>query len=249
VDWKGQNGENGTEQAQSAPNVVPFPRDWLGPREELVPFGPAASGDAGRAPPSASDFWSEDSAAVQEPELVSPSHNGRVAAPRRMFPPRGMVVAALAGVVALTALLTTALVRHARSAQPGIAHSAAAGPLTLFAGFNSTVVAGADLAGRIAARRWPQPRPVAHRTAATPRSTSRGTLAQAAQAAASSSPAPTPTPRTSTQVAQVVPQQISPAPQVSHAVAASGTHSTTGARTPPAFGASGALGPGHSPNG
>ncbi len=50
-------------------NVVRFPREWVGPLEELVPLGPgagggpddgSASGDVVRA-----DFWGEDSADVQ----------------------------------------------------------------------------------------------------------------------------------------------------------------------------------------
>jgi hypothetical protein len=49
-------------------NVVRLPRDWLGPREELVPVGPAAGpvapwGDDA-LPPTAEAFWSEDSAAL-----------------------------------------------------------------------------------------------------------------------------------------------------------------------------------------
>ncbi|MFL5829064.1 MAG: hypothetical protein ACJ76X_04035 [Solirubrobacteraceae bacterium] len=79
-----------TEEGTTTSNVVRLPRDWLGPREELVPFGPAAerksappfdplSVDDERAPappfgsssvddqpapapPSASDFWGEHSA-------------------------------------------------------------------------------------------------------------------------------------------------------------------------------------------
>lgn len=50
--------------------MVRLPRDWLGPREELVPIGrpasigaPAPSGDDG-LPPTAEAFWSEDSAAL-----------------------------------------------------------------------------------------------------------------------------------------------------------------------------------------
>jgi hypothetical protein len=42
-------------------NVVRFPRDWFGPRDELVPFGPSARADAEtsetEAPWSADDFW------------------------------------------------------------------------------------------------------------------------------------------------------------------------------------------------
>jgi hypothetical protein len=45
-------------------NVVHLPaRDWLGPREELVPVGPSRQSDS---PPRADDFWSEDSAALQD---------------------------------------------------------------------------------------------------------------------------------------------------------------------------------------
>ena len=54
-----QTEEGGTEVSLES-NVVPLPRDWLGPREELVPFGALAS------PPSASDFWGEHSAEVQD---------------------------------------------------------------------------------------------------------------------------------------------------------------------------------------
>jgi len=52
-------------------NVVRFPRDWLGPREELIPFGPSAEGpsndtrSAGR-PPTADDFWGESSSSIQD---------------------------------------------------------------------------------------------------------------------------------------------------------------------------------------
>jgi hypothetical protein len=52
---------------------VRLPRDWLGPRDELVPFGPRAESEApdppatetgSDAPPSADDFWGERSAAI-----------------------------------------------------------------------------------------------------------------------------------------------------------------------------------------
>jgi hypothetical protein len=54
---------------------VRLPRDWLGPREDLVPFGlrasapePALSASASspEAPPSAEDFWGERSAAIHD---------------------------------------------------------------------------------------------------------------------------------------------------------------------------------------
>ena len=48
-----------------------FPRDWIGPREQLVPFGPTAGPPRQPTaplglPPSADDFWGEGSAAVQD---------------------------------------------------------------------------------------------------------------------------------------------------------------------------------------
>jgi hypothetical protein len=54
-------------------NVVRFPRDWIGPTEDLIPFGPAAdrhaaatasSSTAAPELPSASDFWGEHAAAM-----------------------------------------------------------------------------------------------------------------------------------------------------------------------------------------
>jgi hypothetical protein len=51
--------------------VVRLPRDWLGPREELVPVGPAALRGLAAPfddglPPTAEAFWSEDSAALHD---------------------------------------------------------------------------------------------------------------------------------------------------------------------------------------
>lgn len=64
-------------------NVIRLPRDWLGPRDELVPFGPSAgpeqsklenevagrpSADEGRPalPVSPADFWGEHAAALHD---------------------------------------------------------------------------------------------------------------------------------------------------------------------------------------
>jgi uncharacterized membrane protein YgcG len=59
-------------------NVIRFPRDWIGPLEELVPIGvrarrePAERQEAGAgdeqyaAPPAADDFWSEGASAVHD---------------------------------------------------------------------------------------------------------------------------------------------------------------------------------------
>jgi hypothetical protein len=75
---------------------VRLPRDWVGPREELVPFGPAARARANRStdpasvellPPAAHDFWGEDSAALhdamQAPPVDSPAPQPAVGRPER----------------------------------------------------------------------------------------------------------------------------------------------------------------------
>lgn len=67
VDLDGQDSANGTGVDRQVSNVVQFPRDWIGPSEELVPFGPRADRIAVEDPPdlpSASDFWGEHAAAM-----------------------------------------------------------------------------------------------------------------------------------------------------------------------------------------
>jgi hypothetical protein len=84
-----------TEQADGAggDNVIRFPRDWFGSKDDLVPFGPAADrraaeasatpADAPAAPPTdtdedlasaltANDFWGEASGALHQPVDVAP---------------------------------------------------------------------------------------------------------------------------------------------------------------------------------
>ena len=80
---------DGDERAEAPDKVVRLPRDWLGPREDLVPFGPRAS--TPEAPPSAADFWGERSAAIHD-ALEAPAEDSSdvpadggadVVAPRR----------------------------------------------------------------------------------------------------------------------------------------------------------------------
>jgi hypothetical protein len=112
-----RQGEGGDQAAQPASKVVRLPRDWLGPREKLVPFGrpattreadlvPAQSTSASalipEPPPSAADFWGERSAAihdvVQAPEAdaTATRPTRRVAAParRRAAAAAGLAIAA-----------------------------------------------------------------------------------------------------------------------------------------------------------
>jgi hypothetical protein len=76
VESDGPKTEGGGREARTQGNVVPFPRDWLGPREELVPFGKRAYPESDRrpedpepterplAPPPADAFWGEGSAEI-----------------------------------------------------------------------------------------------------------------------------------------------------------------------------------------
>jgi hypothetical protein len=63
-------------------NVVPFPRDWIGPLDELVPIGPSAERDAEDAALgeelAADSFWSESSASLHQ-VIEAPAREERVA--------------------------------------------------------------------------------------------------------------------------------------------------------------------------
>lgn len=61
-------------------NVVRLPRDWLGPREELIPVGTSERGPTDEGAPSSADaFWGESSASIQDalPALPDAAHMPR----------------------------------------------------------------------------------------------------------------------------------------------------------------------------
>ncbi len=57
----------GGKEPRSDSNVVRLPRDWLGPREELVPIGRTAEPEE---PLAAADFWSGGESAMHAPIVV-----------------------------------------------------------------------------------------------------------------------------------------------------------------------------------
>lgn len=61
---EGPHTEDGRGDDRRSDNVVRFPRDWIGPEEELVPVGPPPRGED-ELPASAADFWGEESGALQ----------------------------------------------------------------------------------------------------------------------------------------------------------------------------------------
>ncbi len=104
----------GEEHVDATTNVVQFPRDWFGPREELVPLGEPP------APVRADDFWGEGSAsihdAMQAPEGDCPAVGVARAPASRLpalalpgflsiRPPRRLIVGGLGAVCVLAVAL------------------------------------------------------------------------------------------------------------------------------------------------
>jgi hypothetical protein len=125
VETDGRHAKPGGKEMEPEDNVVRLPRDWLGPREELIPFGPSAEAeDDGLAtPPSTHDFWGEPGRGLWEPDS-----DGAVPRSRRALRgPRGSEILSrsLAGVS-----------EHRRAA--GIASLIAAGVLALVLALGSS---------------------------------------------------------------------------------------------------------------
>ena len=101
--------------------MLRFPGDWVGPLEDLVPFGPSADRESGSAMP---DFWGEDSAvlqdAVEAPEQPRPPHRQRLRV-RRWLLPAGAALAAVLYAVAAFLGGTTPTAPHPRAVPFAIA--------------------------------------------------------------------------------------------------------------------------------
>jgi hypothetical protein len=126
---EGRQTEGGERDARARENVVRLPLDWLGPREELVPFGPRAAAQTTGGgtvpsdespprhdfPPSAEDFWGERSAAIHhalqapadEPAPVGVAGTRRPRRTRRRLDRR--LAAAAAGSLAVAAVVVFAV--------------------------------------------------------------------------------------------------------------------------------------------
>lgn len=98
METEGRKNEQGGLEPGTNNNVVPFPRDWLGPREELIPFGRGAEQSA--VAPGAEAFWGGECDPL-EPVVASPAPATAIAG--RRFQPVGSRLAAGAAIVALLA--------------------------------------------------------------------------------------------------------------------------------------------------
>ena len=249
---KGPDNHNGKDEADAEATILRFPRDWFGPTEELVPFGPRADGvavveddeqsvalDEGLPPSSASAFWSEDSARIHD-AVEGPAVESAVSAeapvadgPRRRRLSAGQaVLVACCGVIGLGLVGRLMFQDGPQQALPPTSPRAAVHVRVW------TAVSHPPVVRRPASMRKPShavdPKPA---------------VSQSAQATSSGSTGST----------DSVPVQAASAPSSSSSAAQSGSGgdgaggggasaASAGGSSQQAFGANGALGPGSSPN-
>jgi hypothetical protein len=252
----GPHTDGAEETSQSTSKVVRLPRDWLGPHEELVPFGnraaPAERGgsELSSSPPSAEDFWGERSAAIHDVVQASSDKGFAESASRTTSSHsfgrahRRLATAAILSVAAATATVIAVL-----TAGPG-RHVAGDARLNMAAILTSGVTRILDIGPpRIisatgASRPHLRPvRRVPHR-APLARHTSQATRHQTNPPPPAPSYAARATPATTSPTYHSRPSASSPHTSPSHADAPA----SSGATVSPT-GESGALGPVQSPNG
>lgn len=239
--------------AEQGGKVVPLPRDWLGPREDLVPFGPSAGAgppeeDGGeppepaltevKRPVSPEDFWGEHSAALQgavdeRDALATAAGRPRLSIDRLRRP---MVVGAIAAAVALVVV----------------------GYLNVFEGSPSSPIASRLSPGLHGSTSpWMLPRhpspvhpvePPTHSQRRSHHASRNGAVPVKYTGPATVSSGVVSTTSTESSPASVGPSVPASSPTVPTSPSPPTTSSPTRS-TNPAFGARGALGPGHSPSG
>ena len=260
-------------------NVVRLPRDWLGPRDELVPFGPSADRDEGEQrqeevgsapadPVSPDDFWGERSAALQgaldEPDgtTVESAHAARV---RERL--RGPAIAALgATAVALVVLACLSLFGQSPSrgrpaARARVGTGQGRGLFGAWPALTPPTMHGSHIASRSNnARRGPRRQQGGHSSGAVPVSYSAQPASQlganaggrtaAAGARGGISSATKSSPSNAAPSPPSTPTFSHTTPSSPATSSSSGSHHQAAqTRKAPAFGPNGALGPGHSRDG
>jgi hypothetical protein len=198
VETKGPTTEHGGEEPGTNNNVVPFPRDWLGPREELIPFGSSAGYgvEQSAAAPGAEAFWGGDSGPLHV-VLPEPVTAGGAAGARLRTRAGRLAVAGLAAAV-LAAAVFGRFAGLPAGSSPSVGSGVAAAGFFDLALLRGAVGAPAIESSKPAVHRSPavHARPTAHvrhRRAADSRTSGRGSTA-----AASSATTPAATPATST---------------------------------------------------
>lgn len=97
----------GQEHTVEGGVILRFPGDWVGPLEELVPFGPSARKESPSQPAASEqpDFWGESSSALQGvlEEPASAPTSARASGPLRGRHRRTVAVSVLIAAATLTA--------------------------------------------------------------------------------------------------------------------------------------------------
>ena len=244
-------------------NVVRLPRDWLGPREDLIPFGSASEpGPSVGLAPTADDFWGESSAAVQD-AVQAPAVD---AERRRTLPTIGRRTALLVGlagvaaIVVLAAVFTTGGARPTPRPSPSLSASRVSPHVFVGAAAHREVASSAR-ALRLAPAHRERPKPVRHKSSSPQHAVATPAVAEPASSSGSpvtSSP-PTASPVTTASpespVTTASPEASSPPSNAAASTVASSSASNSSSGSAqssgnqPALGADGALAPGSSPDG
>ena len=200
METEGPTTEHGGEEPGTNNNVVPFPRDWLGPREELIPFGSSAGYGVqhSAAAPGAEAFWGGDSGPLHA-VLPEPVAAGGAAGARLRTRAGRLAVAGLAAAV-LAAAVFGRLAGLPAGSNPSVGSGVAAAGFFDLALLRGAVGAPAIESPKPAVHRSPAVRAhptahVRHRSAAGSRTSRSGSSAAASSATTA---AATATPATST---------------------------------------------------
>jgi hypothetical protein len=258
---------------RAAENVVRLPRDWLGPREELVPIGSRAGAaetpENDALPPTAASFWDEDGGSLQapmqapagprEPAPEVQSRSGRRRSlPRRRWPirsPRGRA-SAVAGVLAVCAVSVIAVIGSSEGGGPntGDRTTESAAIITSTGVNRARLTTNASVMSEISAQ--PRSHHVAKRAARSKRPRIHVTKVRlrhrthraARPTHGSSEPVQTPVTTTPTPASQPTTPSSSSSSGPSSSPAPGGHTASSSSGHSSAFGASGSLGPGSSPD-
>ncbi len=66
MEWEDPDAEERMKEDRRAAKVVHLPVDWLGPRDQLVPFGPGRDASLDGESPRQASIWGDDSAALHD---------------------------------------------------------------------------------------------------------------------------------------------------------------------------------------
>lgn len=240
-----------------------LPRDWLGPRDELIPFGQPADEPAAEVsepiglPPTADDFWGGEAAgaAVPHPAPSGVSRAGAREPIRRRARPLSIIGVAVASIAIAVTLIAGATPRSglrgpvASGASGFAAASKSAGSQPAHRQSGRALVAALDLRAESAATLRASQRSAARRARrGNPGPAQRDQSGHASPSTATARPVHYASSTPSSESTSSAPPASSATPPTSTGSSSTnGQTASSGSQT--AFGPDGALGPGSSPDG